>query len=162
MDKYMMKVGKNRYGKTFTLYYDGQRVASITKNIRHCLPVIKNILSEVTDDKGIPMELHTKLDIDKQLILDETAFSKLHLLFLLQKGVKEINRVKLLALRINRFSREEANYWLSFILHRGEAQRKWAIKGMRIMLCGTPDDTEDVESMLMAQFRWSMGKRMII
>ncbi|MBN2910941.1 hypothetical protein JQC72_15715 [Polycladomyces sp. WAk] len=87
-------------------------------------------MSEVVDEKGIPTEAHTKLETARELVLDDKAFYKLHLLFLLQKGIKEAERAELLALRINRFSREEALYWISRILHFGKTQEKWAIKGL--------------------------------
>ena len=60
----------------------------------------------------------------------------------MQERVKDLDRVDLMARRIDNFTEEEASYWLSRILHFGKASNRWAAAGMRIMLGGLPGDPE--------------------
>ena len=79
--------------------------------------------------------------------LDEEAGVKLALLFKLQERLKELDRIELLARRIDRFTREEAGYWYSRITSFGAAANRWAMAGMKLMLAGQPRDPA-VKSML--------------
>ncbi|KAA3635365.1 MAG: hypothetical protein DWP92_11165 [Armatimonadetes bacterium] len=74
------------------------------------------------------------------LPLDEGTGAKLALLFRLQERVKDLDRVELMARRIDNFTTEEATYWLSRILHFNKPSNRWAVAGMRIMLGGLPGD----------------------
>ncbi|MFZ5897784.1 MAG: DUF7680 family protein [Bacillota bacterium] len=113
--------------------------------LRRCLPVIRRIVGRVCDHAGIPLELQRLFDQGRiafrgNLPLDEEAGAKLALLFKLQEGIKDPDRVELIAWRVERFSREEAAYWLTRAIHYGDAANRWACAGMRIMLGGQPGD----------------------
>ena len=51
-----------------------------------------------------------------------------------------MDRVELLARRVDRFTREEAAYWYSRITSFGDAANRWALAGMKVMLAGQPRD----------------------
>ncbi|MHB1125577.1 MAG: DUF7680 family protein [Bacillota bacterium] len=113
--------------------------------LRRCLPILRAITSSITNDAGIPLEIQRvfgngRLTFRGNLPLDEEAGVKLSLIFKLQERVKEMDRVELIAWRVERFSREEAAYWLSRVTQYGEAANRWAQAGMRIMLGGQPGD----------------------
>ena len=113
--------------------------------LRRCLPGIQHVLARVRDEADKHMDLHQFLQgktisFRGNLPLDEGAGSKLALLFRLQERVKDLDRVELMARRIDNFTDEEASYWLSRILHFSRATNRWAIAGMRIMLGGLPGD----------------------
>lgn len=113
--------------------------------LRRCLPVLREILSRVNDKAGIPLELHRfigdgRLSFRGNLPLDEEAGAKLALIFKLQERVSDMDRVELIAWRVERFSREEAVYWLTRATQYGEAANRWAQAGMRLMLGGQPGD----------------------
>lgn len=113
--------------------------------LRRCLPVIRAIISSVCDNAGIPLDLQRFLNNGRiafrgNLPLDEEAGAKLSLIFKLQERLKDMNRVELIAWRVQRFSREEAAYWLTRATHYGNAANRWAQAGMRIMLGGQPGD----------------------
>jgi hypothetical protein len=117
------------------------------QSLRRCLPIIQMIIREVHDKEGIPLELDSFLSKDRitfrgNLPLDEEAGVKLCLLFKLQERVQDMDRVELMAWRIQRFSREEAAYWLSRITQYGDAENRWARAGMRLMLGGQPGSKE--------------------
>ena len=117
-----------------------------------CLPVIRTALSRVCDNAGIPLELHQFLNSKRitfrgNLPLDAEAGCKLALIFKLQERIKELDRVELIARRLDRFTREEAGYWYSRISTFGEAANRWAMAGMKVMLAGHPRDSS-IESML--------------
>ena len=117
-----------------------------------CLPVIRTILSRVCDRAGIPLELQQFLNGKRitfrgNLPLDEEAGAKLALIFKLQERITEMDRVELIARRVNRFTREEVSYWYSRITSFGKAANRWALSGMKVMLAGQPRDPH-VETML--------------
>lgn len=119
---------------------------------RRCLPVIREIVSQVTNDSGIPLELdrflsHKRITFRGNLPLDEEAGCKLSLIFRLRERILEMDRVELIARRVQRFTREEAAYWYSRTTNFGEAANRWARAGMRTMLGGQPGDPA-VEEML--------------
>jgi len=122
------------------------------QSLRRCLPVVRSIVSRVCDPADIPLELHRYLDTKQitfrgNLPLDQEAGAKLALLFKLQERIADMDRVELIAWRVERFSREEAEYWLTRITQFGPAGNRWALAGMRIMLGGQPGDKE-IERML--------------
>lgn len=110
-----------------------------------CLPIIRTILTRVSDPAGIPLELNQflngkRISFRGNLPLDEEAGCKLALLFKLQERVKALDRVELIARRVDRFTREEAAYWYSRMTSFGHAANRWAMAGMKIMLSGQPGD----------------------
>ena len=110
-----------------------------------CLPIIRTILSRVQDDDNAPLELHRFLAGDRiafrgNLPLDDEAGSKLVMLFKLQERMRDMDRVELIARRIERFTREEAGYWLSRMTNFGAEANSWAASGMKIMLGGQSGD----------------------
>lgn len=120
--------------------------------LRRCTPVMRAILGRIRDDAGIPLELEQYLSAASNgfrgnLPLDVEAGAKLALIFKLRERVDELDRVELIARRVDRFTREEATYWHSRITHFGKAPSRWAQAGMRIMLGGQPGDPA-VEEML--------------
>lgn len=119
---------------------------------RRCLSILKRILKEVRDPAGVPLELERYLsasadDFRGNLPLSEEAGAKCALIFKLRERVDDLDRVELIARRVERFTREEACYWHSRIVHFGEAPSRWALAGMRTMLGGQPGDPA-VEEML--------------
>lgn len=109
------------------------------QSFRRCLPVIHAIVANVTDNAGVPLGLQRFLNNGRityrgNLPLNEEAGAKLALIFKLQERVKEMDRVELIAWRVERFSREEAIYWLTRATQYGEAANRWAQAGMRIIL----------------------------
>jgi hypothetical protein len=119
---------------------------------RRCLPTIQQILGRVLDEYQQPLELaqyvpKTGLKFRGNLPLDEEAGCKLALMFKLQERVKETDRVELIARRVDRFTEEEAAYWLSRISNFGDDANRWAVSGMKIMLSGHPHD-KAIERML--------------
>lgn len=119
-------------------------------SLRRCLPTIRSILSRVTDDAGIPLELHNVLSNARiafrgNLPLDEQAGAKLALICKLQEHLQDMDRVELIAWRVHSFSREEAMYWLSRVTQYGPAGNRWAKAGLRLMLGGQPGDTAVLE-----------------
>jgi hypothetical protein len=112
---------------------------------RRCLATIGQILGRVLDDDERPLELaqyvaKTNHRFRGNLPLDEEAGCKLALMFKLQERVKELDRVELIARRVDRFTQEEAAYWLSRISNFGDDANRWAVSGMKIMLSGHPHD----------------------
>lgn len=110
-----------------------------------CLPIIRTILFRVQDRSGIPLELHRFLETSRisfrgNLPLEEETGVKLALMFKLQERIKELDRVELLARRIDRFTREEASYWYSRITSFGPVANRWAAAGMKVMLAGHSRD----------------------
>lgn len=119
---------------------------------RRCLAILKTILARVQDSEGIPLELHrylqgSRIDLRGNLPLDEEAGCKLGLIFKLHERIKEMNRVELLARRIDLFTREEAAYWHSRITNFSGAANRWAVTGLKLMLAGQPGDPA-IEKML--------------
>ena len=115
--------------------------------LRRCLPAIQQIISRIHDESDRPLDLQPflrsrALGFRGNLPLDQVTGTKLALLFRLQERVKDLDRVELMARRIDNFTEEEATYWLSRILHFGKASSRWAVAGMRIMLGGMPGDPE--------------------
>lgn len=104
-------------------------------------PLIRNLLRDITDDSGVPLELDQFLakaatPFRGNLPLDDEAGAKLALIFRLSERVKDLDRVELIARRVMRFTREEAAYWLSRLVHFGKTGNQWAVTGLRIVLAG--------------------------
>ena len=119
---------------------------------RRCLSIIRQIVAQVRDDQGIPLELQrffTREGLKRRLNLplDERAGAKLGLIFKLQMRVTDLDRVELMARRITNFTREEAAYWLSRVTTFGPDENRWGQAGLRIMLGGQPGD-KGIDKML--------------
>lgn len=115
------------------------------QSLRRCLRALQTILDEVLDEVGIPLGIARyipagHISFRGNLPLDHTAGSKLALIFKLQERVKDMDRVELIAWRVERFTREEALYWLTRATQFGEVGNRWAQAGMRTMLGGQPGD----------------------
>jgi len=120
--------------------------------LRRCIPPIKTIISRVSDAGGVPLELQRfltngRISFRGNLPLSEEAGSKLSLIFKLRERILDMDRVELIAWRVERFTREEAVYWLSRITQYGAAPNRWARAGLRLMLGGQPGD-EHIPKML--------------
>ena len=121
---------------------------------RRIHPVIRAELRHVTDDHGVPLELDQYLarpatPFRGNLPLDDEAGAKLALTFRLSERVKDLDRVELIARRVAAFTREEAAYWLSRLVHFGKIRNQWAVTGLRILLAGESSGP-DVETELQA------------
>ena len=117
-----------------------------------CLPVIRAVLACVSNQAGIPLELRQFLNGRRILFrgnlpLNEESGCKLALIFKLHERIKDLDRIELIARRVDRFTREEAAYWLSRTATFGRDANRWALSGLRVMLGGQPGD-EGVERML--------------
>jgi len=114
-------------------------------SLRRCLPVIRSIVTRVCDDAGVPLELQRffangRIAFRGNLPLDNEAGPKLALIFKLQKRMSDLDRVELIARRVERFTREEAHYWLTRSTQFSPEANRWAQAGMRIMLGGQRGD----------------------
>lgn len=113
--------------------------------LRRVLPILRAIVAPVQDESGIPLKLERFLTqeglrLRVNLPLDEDAGAKLALICRLQERVTDMERVELMARRVARFTGEEAAYWLSRMTSFGPDASRWAVAGMRIMLCGQAQD----------------------
>ena len=121
-------------------------------SLRRCLPVLRGIVAGVQDETGVPLDIqryltHEGLRLRLNLPLDEESGAKLGLIFRLQERMTDLDRVELMARRIERFTREEAAYWLSRMTSFSPDAQRWAVAGMRVMLGGQARDA-GVERML--------------
>ncbi|MGQ4809801.1 hypothetical protein NKDENANG_03234 [Candidatus Entotheonellaceae bacterium PAL068K] len=112
---------------------------------RRCLPILRRIAGRVRDDDGVPLELQRYFTLEGlrlrlNLPLDEEAGARFGLIFRLQGGMADLDRVELMARRVARFTREEAVYWLSRMTRFDPDANRWAISGLRIMLGGQAKD----------------------
>jgi hypothetical protein len=110
--------------------------------VRACLPVLKRLLEDVRDDQGIALGLERLMTpaglkkTDLNLPLDEETGAKLALFFSLQVNLHDADRIELIGRRVALFSREEAIYWLANITPADPTMASWAVRGLRLMLCG--------------------------
>jgi len=117
-----------------------------------CLPVIRAVLARVSDQAGISLELQQFLN-GRQIVfrgnlpLNAEAGCKLALIFKLHERIQDLDRIELIARRVDRFTREEAAYWLSRTVTFGRDANRWALSGLRVVLGGQPGD-KGVERML--------------
>lgn len=122
--------------------------------LRQCLPVLKRMVDGVNDSSGVPLELTRFFNQDGlkltniNLPLDLEAGAKLSLFFRLQTNVKDADRIELLGRRIDRFSREEAAYWLAKVTTPDADMRRFAIRGLRIFLCGDGNKDAGISRLL--------------
>ena len=109
------------------------------------LPVLKSVLGRVRDQGGVPLNLERWMTVEGlrrivTLPLDEEAGAKLALVFRLHERIADLDRVELIARRVERLTREEANYLLSRTTRFDPAANRWAMAGFRIMLGGQAKD----------------------
>ncbi|MDV7143516.1 hypothetical protein R3X27_12580 [Tropicimonas sp. TH_r6] len=122
--------------------------------LRRLLPLVKSIVAQARNENDVPLEVDIFLSIDaiktqRTLVINEESGAKLGIIFKLQERMTDLDRVELLARRVATFSREEASYWFSRISHYGPVANRWAVSGLRIMLCGHGKGQEgDVEAAL--------------
>ena len=122
-----------------------ERGALYGEPLRRVVPVLRSIVETVRNEDGIPLELQRRFEgatvaYRGNLPLDDEAGSKLALLFSLAQRVKHLDRVELMARRIERFTREEAAYWHSRIADFGPDEGRWARAGFRVLLAGESGD----------------------
>lgn len=131
---------KSETGKTLGSVRD--RGSLYGENLKLLQARLKPILEHVVDEGGVPLDLQRfiskeGLKLRGNLPLDEEAGAKLALIFKLQSRLHNPDRLELLARRVQRFSREEAAYWLGRTTHYGSDANRWATAGLRTLLCGT-------------------------
>jgi hypothetical protein len=123
-------------------------------SLRRLLPVVRAIASRARNQHDVPLEVDAFLSEEgmktqRTLVLDEEAGAKLGIIFKLQERLMDLDRSELLSRRVATFSREEAVYWFSRITHYGPVANRWAVSGLRVMLCGQGKGPDaEVESML--------------
>lgn len=116
--------------------------------VRAAQPVLRRLLEAVRDEQGIPRGLERFMTVqglkrtDLNLPLDEEAGAKLALFFRLQTHLRDAERIELIGRRVALFSREEAVYWLANITASDPTLASWAVRGLRLMLCGEAGDAE--------------------
>lgn len=118
--------------------------------LRRCMSIICDIVANVRDKDGFPLGLQHHLDdrnFQGNLVLDGEAEAKLALIFTLQQGISDMDRVELIARNVAKFSREEAEYWLGRTRDYGKDANRWGRAGLRIMLGGQPGDSEVREAL---------------
>ena len=124
------------------------------ESLRRLMPVVRAITSRARNDQGVPLEVDAFLSEEgmrtqRTLVLDEEAGAKLGIIIKLQERLTDLDRSELLARRVATFSREEAGYWFSRITHYGPVANRWAVSGLRVMLCGHGKGADaEVETML--------------
>lgn len=122
--------------------------------VRQCLPVLKSMVRSVCDETGVPLEIERFMTTQGlrlnniNLPLDEAAGAKLALLFRLQDRISDGDRIELMGRRIDRFSREEAAYWLAKTTTPNRDAQRWAVRGLRTMLCGAEGKDQGIQPML--------------
>lgn len=123
-------------------------------DLKACRNAIHYMMSQVCDDLGRPMGVHELID-DKtnyrgRIPLDRTVGTKIALLFKLHAKIRNESRNELMAWRIERFTMEEAMYWLGkvSIPTYGKRSMEWAKSGIRTMLSGYSKDQKEIDSLL--------------
>lgn len=128
------------------------RAKSVERGVLHgeaaraCIPVLKRILEAVRDEQAIPLGLERFMSAEGlkrtalNLPLDDEAGAKLALFFRLQTNIHDAERIELIGRRVALFSREEAVYWLANVTPSDPALASWAVRGLRLMLCGESGD----------------------
>lgn len=128
-------------------------------NARSCLDAIRTMLSNEVDVLGRPLEIQTLIDAGYigDIPLSEEAGTKLALFCILFPKDSDAIRSELLAWRIERFSREEAGYWLSratFPFYSKDNKAiAWAKDGLRTMLCGRGKADEELARQMLDVLR---------
>ena len=123
-------------------------------NLRACQAAICYMVNHMVDNDGrpfdIPSLLRGSISYRGNIPLDTEAGSKLALLLRLQGQVRDSARAELMAWRIERFTQEEAMYWLAraIVPTYGARSLEWNKSGLRIMLAGQQKDEDAVDELL--------------
>jgi hypothetical protein len=112
---------------------------------RRVLPVLKSMLGRVRDEGGVPLHLERWMTVDGlrrtvTIPLNDEVGAKLALVFRLHERIADLDRVELIARRVERLTREEATYLHSRMTRFDPAANRWAISGLRILLGGQAKD----------------------
>ncbi len=123
-------------------------------NLRACQTAICYMVNHMVDNDGRPFDVPSLLrgciPFRGNIPLDTEAGSKVALLLRLQGQVRDSARAELMAWRIERFTQEEAMYWMARTLvpTYGARSLEWNKSGLRIMLAGQQKDEEAVDDLL--------------
>ena len=123
-------------------------------NLRACQAAICYMVNHMVDNDGRPFDvpslLRGNIPFRGNIPLDMEAGSKVALLLRLQGQVRDSARAELMAWRIERFTQEEAMYWMARTLvpTYGTRSLEWNKSGLRIMLAGQQKDGEAVDELL--------------
>src|SRR5690625_598169 len=106
--------------------------------------LLARLVAEVSDPDEVPLQLDkvlvpavlNKEKLPIRLPLNEESGMKLALLFKLGSPLRDVDRVELIARRLDRFSREEAGYWYSRIARFDKDLRSMGVRGLRVLLSG--------------------------
>ncbi len=122
--------------------------------LRTCKPAIRYMLAQELDQlgrcAGLQELIDEKIEYRGHIPLHDEIGAKLALLFKLHPKVQSQERIELMAWRIERFTREEALYWVGkvSIPTYGKRAIEWAKSGLRLMLAGQQKDEKDVRELL--------------
>lgn len=124
--------------------------------LRVCCHAIHLMLSRELDSFGRPAGLQDlighRTEYRGNIPLGDETGGKLALLFRLHPRVRNLERVELMAWRIERFTREEALYWVNRVtipISAGDRRSvEWAKSGLRLMLAGQQKDVKAVRELL--------------
>lgn len=123
-------------------------------NLRSCQIPICYMLNHMFDNDGRPYEanqlLKGEITFRGKIPLDDEAGVKVALLIRLQGQVRDSARAELMAWRIERFTKEEAMYWMARTLvpTYGARSLEWNKSGLRVMLSGKQEDGAYVDELL--------------
>ncbi len=123
-------------------------------NLRACQAAICYMVNHMVDNDGRPFDvpslLRGNIPYRGNIPLDTEAGSKVALLLRLQGQVRDSARAELMAWRIERFTQEEAMYWMARTLvpTYGARSLEWNKSGLRIMLAGQQKDENAVDDLL--------------
>jgi hypothetical protein len=127
---------------------DGENVFTLhEQEVSRVKDVLQRWLSCVLDERGVPRNAQQIIDNGGSISIGEETFCRLSLLAILSTGRMSRRRLIVLANRLDKFSREECMYWFSRASYSwyGDVAKRWAIAGMRLMLCGSGDEEETKE-----------------
>lgn len=127
---------------------DGENLFTLhEQELNRVNDIVKRWLSCVLDDRGIPTNAQQIIGNGGSIPIGEETFCRLSLLAVLATGRMSRRRLLVLANRLDKFSREECLYWFSRAAYSryGDVAKRWAIAGMRLMLCGSGDEEETKE-----------------
>lgn len=157
--QWFLRVAEDKNGKRLEIWEFGsgktERLGKMRQDIyERCRNVLRLIVSKELDERGVPAGyekyLTTDLNHRGDILLSDETGAKLALLFILHDPRNSPERLELMAWRIERFTREEALYWLSKVTipTYGKKSLFWAKWGLQMMLAGRENDKEVVREIL--------------